>query len=49
MVEDHQQEQGHAQEVREQRQLDVGNHDSVWKEEEIYKNISFDNNKLRRH
>ena len=49
VVEDHQQEQGHAQEVREQRQLDVGNHDSVWKEGEIYKNISFDNNKLRRH
>ena len=49
VVEDHQQEQGHAQEVREQRQLAAGNHDSVWKEEEIYKNISFDNNKLRRH
>ena len=42
VVEDHQQEQGHAQEVGEQSQLDVGNHYEVWKmERELYKNISF--------
>jgi hypothetical protein len=29
VVEDHQQEQGHAQEVGEQSQLDVGNHYEV--------------------
>ena len=49
VVEDHQQEQGHAQEVGEQSQLDVGNHYEVWKmERELFiKILVLDNNKLQ--